>query len=174
MKSIICYLICGLLLLSCSKNNDTPDNKEPRPLYLNQDMGIEFTSYEKNKLYEGNDTIRNNFAITNYGPKDLGAGDTLKLASRIGGVLWALDLIGEGPTNHILEQDLKVGQRLDINPGYLLGHTILEYFQLDNVDLCIIIYGVNSVITNESFASDPKPDNNKACLNYQLNRIRLN
>ncbi|MFB2121624.1 hypothetical protein ACEVG1_20570 [Parapedobacter sp. 2B3] len=151
-----------------------PDNKEPRPIYIDQDLGIEFTSYEKDKLYEGNDTIRNNFAVVNYGPKDLGVGDTLKLACRIGGVLWALDLIGEGPTNHILEQELKVGQLLNINPGYLLGHTILEYFQVDNVDLCIMIYGVNTVVTNESFTSDPKPENNKTCLNYRLNKIKLN
>ncbi|MGJ1525549.1 hypothetical protein ACR79H_07810 [Sphingobacterium spiritivorum] len=174
MQKIALHLLGFLLVIGCSKDDSLTDKKEPRPQYPSQDLGIVFTSYEKDKTYGGNDTIRNNFAITNYGPADLAVGDTLKLACRIGGVLWALDLIGEGPTNHILEENLKVGQQLDINPGYLLGHTILEYFNVDNVDLCIMIYGVNSVITNETFASDPKPENNKVCLNYRLNTIKLN
>lgn len=173
MKILRIALIAVFIALIVSCKKDNPDESETEaPTELDSfDLGIRFSHYESGKIYE-NDTIRNEFIITNYGSVKLRKGDKIQTACRIDGVLFALDLIGEGPTAIELKEDLGINESLTFNPGYLLGSSMLAYFATDTLDICIMIYGVNGTF-DTGFSKDTRPENNTACLQFSTNAIQL-
>jgi hypothetical protein len=167
-------LVFALVLSSCTKEDE---QTEPSPLPPTSnsdstDLLIRFTTYQPGITYQ-NDTIRNVFEIVNNGPTALRAGDRLRTACRIGGVTFALDLIGPGPTDLVLASDLPVGASYMHNPGYLLGPSLLDYFGTDTVELCVMVYGFNNAMVDPAFPSDPAPANNSACVRYSAAGIVL-
>jgi len=163
-------LLISFFLAGCKKEDPTP----PARSYPNQDLGIRFALYEEEQLYE-DDTLRNKLAIKNLGPEVLQKGDVIKTACVIGGVVWAFDLMSAGPTSIVLDRDLKVGEEIEINPGYLYGPDILDYFETEDVEVCILVYGANDAATDLTFGSDPKKNNNRQCVTYSRSGvIKLN
>ncbi len=172
---LFCTLILLAMLAGCKKDDDEQQPTPTPPLTSNTDstdLSIRFTTYVPGTLYP-NDTIRNVFEITNHGPTVLRAGDRLRTACRIGGITFALDLIGEGPTDLVLPNDLPVGGTYTHNPGYLLGGSLLDYFVTDTVQLCVLVYGFNQAAADPGFPADPVPGNNTACLRYTAAGIEL-
>lgn len=173
MRILIFILAVSLTTIfnACKKEspeeNNTGNPTEPESF----DLGIRFIQYESGKLYE-TDTIRNEFEITNYGSVKLKKGDKIQTACRIGGVLFALDLIGEGPTSIELTKDLDINESFTFNPGYLLGGSMLAYFETDTLDICVMVYGVNNSF-DTGFTKDTHPENNTDCLQFSTNLIQL-
>lgn len=172
MKGSIFIIITGLLLGSCKKDPKTDPEQQTPESYENIDLGIRFTRYEVGSVY-ATDTIQNEFRITNYSNVTIKKGNELKLACSLGGVQFALDLMGEGPSKVELENDLAPGASFVHNPGYLLGQSLLDYFQTDTVKICVMIYGVNNAVIVPTFDSDPNPVNNTDCLKFFSGGIKL-
>lgn len=171
MRKISILFLMSLGFYACDKDDPKADEGVIL-VYENQDLGIKFDKYTSTLTQS--DTIKNHFTVTNYGPKTLKKGDTLKLATSFGGLTFALDLSGPGPTHVILEKELKVNESVSFNPGYLLKDFVLQYFQVPSVDGCILIYGVNQVKTDGSFGTDPNKANNTSCLSISTEGIKLN
>lgn len=160
-------LLCAALavaLAACKKDNEEPPITPTAPVVSDTtDLAIRFTTYASGSFH-GSDTVRNAFVIENHGPGTIRAGDKLRTACRIGGTLFALDLIGQGPTELDVTADLPPGGSFVHNPGYLLGGSLLDFFGTDTVEVRLIVYGAGQSPADESFASDPQPANNTASL----------
>lgn len=163
IKLILPFLL--LFTLACKKDSEKPTEKEVPTDYNNFDLGIEFTHYESGKTYE-TDTLWNEFKITNYGPLEFKKGDLIQVATKIGGVNFSLDLIGEGPTPIELTEDLGINESFIFNPGYLLGSATQDYFGTDSLELCIMVYGVNDNY-DDIFSKDTQASNNQSCIVYK-------
>lgn len=176
MKDWLLLPIVFVVVLAGCKKDDDEQQPTPIPTITSNtdttDLSIRFTTYVPGSIY-ANDTIRNVFEIMNHGPAVLHAGDRLRTACRIGGITFALDLIGEGPTDLVLPNDLPVGGTYTHNPGYLLGGSLLDYFATDTVQLCVLVYGFNQAAADPGFPADPVPGNNTACLRYTAAGIEL-
>jgi hypothetical protein len=166
-------LLCGVVLFSCKKENkiEDPDTNQPVS-YDSLDLGISFNRYVNDSTY-ATDTIQTEFKITNYSAVTISSGSVIKTACKLGGVTFALDLIGQGPTDLVLPNDLPQGGVFVYNPGYLLGQSLLDYFATDTVEIAVMVYGVNDVIISPTFEGDPFPENNLDALNFFAGGLRL-
>lgn len=164
MKAIAGVAIfIAFVFVGCSKQDGKKDNPPSINTYDTLDLGIRFTHYQSGIAYT-TDSVQTEFELTNNSKYTLKKGDILRTASRIGGVTFALDLIGAGPTKIELTNDIAPGEKFVYNPGYLLRQSLLDYFKTDTVDLCIMAYGVNDSIVDPNFYRDPTPGNNTTCV----------
>ena len=172
MRFLPIVVIFGIVLGACKKDPKT-NPVPPLASFENIDLGIQFTRYSTDSLYV-TDTIQNEFRITNFSNVTIPAGNELNIACSLGGLQFALDLIGEGPSKIALGQDLAPGQSFVYNPGYLLGQSLMDYFQTDTVQVAIMVYGVNNVVNLSTFNGDPNPGNNTCSLNFFASGLKLN
>lgn len=153
-----------VLLGACKKDDEDPPVQPSTPEASDTtDLSIRFSTYAPGSFH-ANDTVRNAFVIENHGPGTVRAGDKLRTACRIGGTLFALDLIGQGPTELDVTSDLPPGGTYAYDPGYLLGGSLLDFFATDTVEIRLIVYGAGQAAADESFPADPQPGNNTASL----------
>lgn len=158
-------LVSGLLLFiaaGCKKDEQKPVIVKPVPTD-SLDLGIVYSTYSRGQFYTS-DTFQTRFTVTNYGPSPLKSGDTLYAAVKISQVVYALNLIGSGPTKILLPGDLPVNGTFEYNPGYLLRTPSLNFYATDTLDITLLLYGSNGSPIDPSFPRDPSPQNNKATL----------
>lgn len=170
-KTVVLFTLLAAVATSCTKEDVVTDPLPGIP-YDSLDIGIRFTHYVPGIVYV-TDTIQNEFELQNHSLYTLKKGDVFKTACRIQGILFALDLIGEGPTDIKLPHDLAPGETYVYNPGYLLGQSLLDYFGSDTISICVMVYGVNDTIISQSFDGDPLPQNNMACLRFYSGGLQL-
>jgi hypothetical protein len=164
-------LVIALLWVGCSKQDGKKDIPSSINTYDTLDLGIRFTHYQSGIAYT-TDSVLTEFELTNNSKYTLKKGDIFRTASKIGGVTFALDLIGAGPTKIELPNDIAPGEKFVYNPGYLLRQSLLDYFKTDTVDLCIMAYGINDSIFLPNFYRDPTPGNNTTCVRCFSNGIK--
>lgn len=171
LKRVLLSVVVVLGIASCQKEVKPPDTTIPQT-YDSLDIGIRFTRYQQGITYQ-TDTIQNEFELVNKSTFTLLKDNRFQTACKIGGVVFALDLIGQGPSPVKLPQDIAPGGTLKYNPGYLLGQSLLDYFGTDTVDICVMVYGLNEVEVSAEFASDPFPEDNMACLRFFAGGLQL-
>lgn len=153
-----------VLLSACKKDEKDPPATPPAPVVSDStDLSIRFSSYAPGSFH-ANDTVRNAFVIENHGPGTVRAGDKLRTACRIAGTLFALDLIGQGPTDLDVSADIPPGGTFAYDPGYLLGGSLLAFFATDTVEIKLMVYGTGQAAADEDFPGDLQPANNAASL----------
>jgi hypothetical protein len=171
MKAIVgVAIIITSLFVGCKKDDGTKDNTPSLHTYDTLDLSIRFANYQSGINY-ATDSVQTAFELTNNSKYTLKKGDIFRTASSIGGVTFALDLIGAGPTKIELPNDIAPGEKFVYNPGYLLRQSLLDYFKTDTVDLCIMAYGINDSIVLPNFYRDPTPGNNTTCVRCFANGI---
>ena len=132
------------------------------------DFSIRLLNHEKD-VYIEHDTMNFEFEITNHGPKEYKKGDKIYTASVIGGITFALDLIGPGPTPLVLKSDLKVGESFVYDAGYLLASLSSAYLGVTELDFCVVVYGDADSEADLTFPSDANPEDNIYCGRYSEN-----
>jgi hypothetical protein len=93
------------------------------------------------------------------------------MACKFDTTVFALDLIGRGPTSITVPYDLNKNDSFNHNSGYLLGNSILAYFAVDSIDITLMVYGIEGSSISEFFPKDKNPINNKATLRIKSNKI---
>lgn len=168
-----CFIIFGVALFGfygC-------DPEVPEPIDVPEtidalDLGIKYDLYQPDSTYI-TDTLQFLFTVTNYGPATLKAGDNLLVACELNHIVYAFDLLGPGPTQLELTTDIAVGESFNYDAGYLLGNPTMDYFGVDNIDIGLIVYGINNMAADTTFPNDTYPENNKAFINFDGTSITL-
>jgi len=132
------------------------------------DLSISYTNYSPGQ-YIGYGNIQTKFNVINHGPSNLLAGDTILLAVSFNNIIYDMYLQKQDSvTFYKLTSNLKVGDTLTLNPGYLIGYQWEQYFaREDSLNLCLIVYGVGISSWNNSFSGDSNPSNNTSCITYK-------
>lgn len=166
----IIFLIAVLGFYGC-------DPEMPEPIDVpdavdSLDLGITYLLYQPDSIYT-TDTLQFQFKVTNYGPSTIKAGDRLLVACELNHIIYAFDLLGPGPTELVLDNDISVGESFIYDAGYLLGNPTMDYFGVDNIDIGLIVYGINDMVADTTFPNDFYPENNKAIINFDGTSITL-
>jgi hypothetical protein len=172
-KNYIVILALLFFAVACKKEEVKPPVADP-PLNISDtfDLALSYNNYVLDSIY-ANDTIRFDYRITNYDLKTINQNDKLLMAVKLGSTVFALDLIGSGPTEVNVPVNLNQNDFFDKNSGYLLGSSLLAYFAVDSLEVSLMIYGLLGATINENFPLDRTPTNNKAILMIKPNSIEL-
>ncbi len=168
-----CFIIFSIAVIGCySCDPEVPEPVDVPDTIDSLDLGIAYSLYLPDSIYT-TDTLQFQFKVTNYGPSALAAGDQLLVACELNHIIYAFDLLGPGPTKLTLGSDIAVGESFYYDAGYLLGNPTLDYFGVDNIDIGLIVYGINDMIADTTFPNDTYTENNKAIINFDGTSIKL-
>jgi hypothetical protein len=172
-RLILIAILGGSLFMSCNKEdvNEEP-NQGPTLNSDTTDLSLSFNNYLADSVYFS-DTIRFDYRITNLNTEKIDSGSTILAACKFGNTVFALDLIGTGPTNINVPYELNQGDYFDKNSGYLLKSSILSYFAVDSMEVSVFVYGLNGAPIDINFPKDRTPLNNIATLKIDQTSIRL-
>lgn len=172
-KNYIVILALLLFAIACKKEEVTPPIENP-PMSVNDtfDLALSYNQYVLDSIY-ASDTIRFDYRITNNDSKTINQNEKLLMAVKFDTTVFALDLIGAGPTEVSVPVDLTQNSFFDKNSGYLLGSSLLAYFAVDSLDISLMIYGPMGAAVDENFPKDRTPSNNKATLKIKANQIMV-
>jgi hypothetical protein len=154
MKKI--FTICAVFAAGFNANAQT-------------NLGIEFVNYTEGQTFS-EETIQTEFVITNLGSTHYHTGDTIYVSAKINGSLFALDLIGSGPTPILVTGMLHNGDTLHRNPGVLNGPMTLAFFPgATTLEMCMVVWGKGMASVTPTYGGDVNTANNTTCATFDPN-----
>jgi hypothetical protein len=134
---------------------------------LKGNLSITYVNYTNDQT-SSKDTIQTKFIVKNIGQTIFKTGDTLYYSTKINGIYYGLDLLGN-KTGLVLKKNLNLNDTLHINKGYLLGKQTLAFYPgATTLGVCVIVWGkgLKSVDLTPKFPEDIDSTNNTACINF--------
>lgn len=180
MRCLHCILLgvaIALLTGAACRKKSTPAKPAPPeapPVAVQDsfDLAVTYNNYLAGQSYL-TDTIRFDYKITNFGAEPLSKNSKVLMASKFGTAVFALDLIGQGPTEVTVPNDLPQNASFSKYSGYLLVSSVLAYFSADSLDVTLMVYGPQGAAVSTAFPKDKDPSNNEVVLRLYPGKIKL-